>query len=624
MSSASSGDLSKCVSDTGSGVEDEWIVLTSINGLFANPGKGNLMPGRNSALVDTGTAYSGAENDADLAGNDRIIGSAIDIGCYEQTGEPPTSMYISGYPGEYGTPDPDYGKIDDASASTAYSMDALTFSDNGLEKYHCAGFIMYTNDAQNVWHEEFSSENLSVQYAIQSICDSKLEWQFEREYYVETSSMNSFGTISSSDWYFEGNEATIYATPATGFKVLTWLVNGVMQPEENNTVLKWTVTEPATISVVFVPEDSDGTVQYVSTTGDDSASGYLVDDPKKTIYAAVDMLSITTGSGTVYVAPGVYILERNKAVYITDAISVIGSTGISADVVVTNKYDANYSENNSIFYINHKDALVASLTMTGGQLNQASNPEGDTLGGYNLYIGSKGGTVSNCVISSGGSINPHNPGAVYLCGGDALLTHCIVSNCWNSTQETVGWPAQNGIGITISGGRVESCLVDNCRSTSTTYATEPKSSAIYATGGTIVNTTVVNNQGRCSGGFSVSGSAQIINCAIIGNKNINENDPVASDAWIGTAENYTACLSDTSDPINGNCSATSLPANQIFRTKMGADYFPVQGSPLINRGVNWSGAENTTDLAGNPRKIGSFIDIGCYEGPEESSILFIR
>ncbi len=620
VSSGSPANISKSVSDTGDGVAGEWVVVPTLDGLFHNPDEGNFMPGRASALLDAGTAYPGAASDTDLAGNDRIIGSAIDIGCYEQTGDLPSAMYVSGYPDEYGTPNPAYGKIEDGSANTTYTMDALTISDDELSKYHCVGYIIYTNDAQAAWHEELSGEGLSVQYATQLGRDSKLEWQFAREFYVETSGLNVFGSVSGSDWYDEGDEVTAVATPDEGFEVSAWIVNGVLQPDASGSTFKWTVAEPTTIVANFVPAGSAGNIQYVAETGDDSASGYLVDDPKKTIHAAVAELALTVGSGTVYVAPGVYPLERNNAVYITNAISVIGSSGIPSDVVVSNKYSASYTDKNNIFYIDHKDALVASLTMTHGQLNQAQNQSG----GYNVYVGADGGTVSNCVIQSGGSIHPHNSGAVYLRGTDALLIHSIVRNCWNSTAETVGWPGQNGIAITMTAGRVESCLVDGNRVTSATYATEPKSSIIYATGGTIVNTTLVNNEARRSGAFSVSGTAEVINCAVIGNKNINEEDPMVSDVWIGQAENFVACLSDSAEPINESCFTTDLPLNQIFRERQGAAYFPAPGSPLINQGINWDGAEQATDLAGNPRRIGTRVDIGCYESPAESFLIIIR
>jgi hypothetical protein len=52
---------------------------------------------------------------------------------------------------------------------------------------------------------------------------------------------------------------------------------------------------------------------------------------------------------------------------------------------------------------------------------------------------------------------------------------------------------------------------------------------------------------------------------------------------------------------------------EFFKGYVNGDYTPASGGPLYNAGANYEGLASV-DLAGNPRKVGSKIDIGCYEG----------
>ena len=64
-------------------------------------------------------------------------------------------------------------------------------------------------------------------------------------------------------------------------------------------------------------------------------------------------------------------------------------------------------------------------------------------------------------------------------------------------------------------------------------------------------------------------------------------------------------------------------AAEFFKDYANGDYTPKSGGPLVNKGANYDGMASV-DLAGNPRKIGSKIDIGCYEARSSSLVLIIR
>ena len=93
-----------------------------------------------------------------------------------------------------------------------------------------------------------------------------------------------------------------------------------------------------------------------------------------------------------------------------------------------------------------------------------------------------------------------------------------------------------------------------------------------------------------------SRGSQYVNCAI--------------DAVAGVAEAVT----DMVNPVTGT-------AAEVFKDYANDDYTPA--GPLVNKGANYEGMASV-DLAGNPRKIGSKIDIGCYEAVSTPLMIIVR
>ena len=71
---------------------------------------------------------------------------------------------------------------------------------------------------------------------------------------------------------------------------------------------------------------------------------------------------------------------------------------------------------------------------------------------------------------------------------------------------------------------------------------------------------------------------------------------------VATVCNATTC----------HVSTTSNDETEFFKDYANGDYTPKAGGPLVGKGANYEGMASV-DLAGNPRKVGSRIDIGCYE-----------
>jgi PKD repeat protein len=318
-----------------------------------------------------------------------------------------------------------------------------------------------------------------------------------------------------------------------------------------------------------------------------------------TVEAAVDIAATGT---RIIVSNGVYEISKN--IEMSQGVHVEGVTGNPNDIV--------FNLNSKNYRMNDPAAVLSSVKLTGGSATQ----------GGAVWIGLLGGTLTNCIVENSRSTGyDGRAGGVYASGDFALVSHCIVSNCTTSSEGE--YESYKAAGVQMDGGRIESSLVVGCYST-TQQSNFRKSvgGILVASGASAVNCTVVGCSGHRAGGIYSSGA--VTNCAIVGCANMSESFPVPVDAWDGAAAGFVNCLTDTDDPINGTCFVTDLPETRIFRTKYGTSFFPATGSPLVDRGANWHGVEKATDLAGNPRKVGSRVDIGCYEGPPENTIFLIR
>lgn len=62
--------------------------------LFQNSASGNYRPASTSPCINRGVEYDGIQNAVDLAGKQRVIGGAPDLGCYESNAGAATLMFI--------------------------------------------------------------------------------------------------------------------------------------------------------------------------------------------------------------------------------------------------------------------------------------------------------------------------------------------------------------------------------------------------------------------------------------------------------------------------------------------------------------------------------------------------
>lgn len=365
----------------------------------------------------------------------------------------------------------------------------------------------------------------------------------------------------------------------------------------------------------------DGTVRFVSPDGDDGNDGASLESPMRRIATAVAALG--AAGGTVYVLPGIYSETNDlSAVELAAPVSVIGVTGDPADVVVTKS--ATYAR---VFKLVHAGALVRSLTMRGGRVqnepnsgytaaeaNATANPgeKGFAVSGGTLWITANGGVVENCVIADG-TVQRYGQagGNVYMQGG--RLSRCVLTGGDLVGSHDIG-SAYCGTSLLADGGVVENCLF-----TGTTDAHV----APVCVGGSaaLVNCTIAGNSGTACGGVLVKGNnSRIVNTVIYGNSATGDGGSAVYAASRNSgsiptdaAAAFVNCATDGGAAINATCRIVDSAA---FADAANGDYSPAStDSPLVDKGADYTanGGVSGVDLAGNVRVWPRNVDIGAYE-----------
>jgi hypothetical protein len=386
-----------------------------------------------------------------------------------------------------------------------------------------------------------------------------------------------------------------------------------------------TVGTSSTATMTIVNATFDPAVRYVATSGDDANHGGTPALPKATIAAAVEALA-TAGQSTVctvHVAPGTYPVT--SPIMVTNAIRVVGCDEDPSRVVVSNaSTETGYGKNHRLFWLEDANALLSGMTLENGFVNIA-----DGKGGGGVYAAA--GVVSNCVVRncsiSMTSASNAFGGGVFLEGENALLTHCIVSNCSANTK-LADWVKVGASGVYVAPGRVENCLVVDCRDPieKPTNAKMVGGITLNAAGARAVNCTVIGCRGSHTGGILANNASALVrNCVAFGcEKRIEVNDElvVTTVPFGGTATLFDHCASDAAETYDQKGSILGL-TSAAFKNYVNGDYTPKAGGPLVNKGANYEGMA-AKDLAGNKRLNGSKVDIGCYESQSTALMLIVR
>ena len=327
-----------------------------------------------------------------------------------------------------------------------------------------------------------------------------------------------------------------------------------------------------------------GAEWFVATNGSDAAAGTSWATAKQTPQAAVN----AAGSGdTVWVSNGVYATGGRWAAYFNTRVVIDRSVTVQS--------------------INGPEVTI--ISGDGISTRGAYVADGAVLSGFTINNG-RAYEFPQHADSCGG-----NGGGAY-CENNGVLTNCVISG--NFTCDGGGG---------VWGGHLFNCTLSYNRS-------------CHFGGGAYDSTLnaclVVSNTADQDGGGAYGGTLN--NCLVKGNNSLmggGAMDAVLNNSTLtGNIDDGTGCVrgctlnncivygnspgNHSSSTFNYSCTTPdpggtgNITNNPQFVDAASGDYRLVAGSPCIDAGNN-SYVQGTTDLDGNPRIIGSNVDMGAYE-----------
>jgi len=308
---------------------------------------------------------------------------------------------------------------------------------------------------------------------------------------------------------------------------------------------------------------------------------------------------------TVHVADGTYV---ETGIALGSAVTVCGDTDNPTNVTVSAE-----SETMRAFTLSDAGAAVKNLTVSG---KGHRTTESSTVRFNGGHINMSAGLVENCVITGSRPNGKTYGGNVYMTGGKLL--RCRVLDAFYS--ESNGYRSSYGMGIFASGGTIESCLVK---------------------GNTAGNGSVFE------GGVRLEGTATMVNCSLIGNKNTASGSSCVAGVAVasasakvvntilydngGTAEKefgssnlgrFNHCAATVT---NASCATWTVLTADDFERAVDGNYRPALSGRLLDAGTRdatWVPASmSPCDLDGLDRVSGREIDMGCYETDQSRVIV---
>ena len=319
-------------------------------------------------------------------------------------------------------------------------------------------------------------------------------------------------------------------------------------------------------------------------------------------------ISLATDGATIHVAPGRYTISTPLS--LTKAVELVGDDGDPSRVVVSNTANVAWGNtNHRCILVNHANARVSGMTFENGK---------DYGNGGNVRIDTNGGIVTNCILSGGFTREGNDSaGANVAITGPGLVTHCRI----------LGGDRVSSVYLEHANARIENCLVEGFKGA--TVSTQPTvgCAGILVNKGAAVNCTVAD----CTSPYTTdSGFAGILvwangvatNCVSVSNVDSNGTVRAFAPSQVSRTSHcaFDAIAGETTIP-EGMPNAVIGTAASFFKDYANGDYTPA--GPLVNKGANYEGMASV-DLAGNPRKVGSKIDIGCYEASSSAFMIIVR
>lgn len=385
------------------------------------------------------------------------------------------------------------------------------------------------------------------------------------------------------------------------------------------------------------PQPTAPEVWYVSPEGSDDNAGQDASQPLRTLGKAFERLK---NNATVHVAPGVYNADAGETFPLCLNrrlnVTVLGE----GDSIVI---DAGGTARVLDFFGCH-GLRLENLSVTGGKVLKGEVAE---EGGSVRLLGSR------CVLRACSLTNNYAE-AVYSKGliqGGGLyargkMTSVVLDGCLVADNDMIETGGRGGYGLGLAVESIASLQISNSviRANGTHGAKLTRGGGIYADSVAklgVFNSLIVGNRAT-DGGAAIhvksASELELVNCTIADNMATQTQVAIKSESsnakvlivnsilWNEGSEtngaitvSHTLVRGGTEDAANG-----VITGDLRFRDPENGNYSLRPDSPCLDVGVTFDWMKTATDLKGDPRLRGRYVDLGCYESPRGGLILRVR
>jgi hypothetical protein len=361
------------------------------------------------------------------------------------------------------------------------------------------------------------------------------------------------------------------------------------------------------------------TIYVDGSCGNDNFSGrtpdcFTMEGPKATIQAAIDE---AVDGDEVVLADWTYTGYGNRDLDLNGkAITLRSASGDPALCIIDCEGSAGGPHRGFYFHNGEgPDSVVDGITIANGFVTV--NSPGLWYGGGVLCDNNSSPTLANCIITGNATYDGGSGGGVYCHLGNATLTNCTISG---NTSEAGG-----GVACGSSAPMLSHCTISG------NYAG-------YAGGGvycahsspTLTNCVISGNYAGEGGGVACNYSSDpaLSNCTISGNAvdhsgaglYCSQSDPALTNCivWSNASESIYVLSSSSPTATYSNIKqGTGEPWFGVGCIDVDPLLTPsghlTANSPCIDAGDPNGSYGGQTDVDGEPRVIGDFVDMGADE-----------
>ena len=428
------------------------------------------------------------------------------------------------------------------------------------------------------------------------------------------SASSDLGAITAYVWDFGDGSATVtttvpetthtYTAIGTYTPALSVVIGGTSYPIESVATIE---TGPDFIHVVNAVNNPGAAYPYRTW---ETATTNLA----TAISAAVDGTVITLSRG---------VHTNHFTATVNKGITIRSETGNPADTTVLRIWTKDTCRT---FDVNHADAIVRDITISGGRIDANSSTYG-----AGLIIRGYGGTVTNCVFTgnriTGVGQNASAGAAAALLGG--LVTHCVMTN--NSAKLSSNDNGSGGAILRVfASARAAFCLIANNRVDDSALGSSylnNVSCAVRLSEGTVESCTIASND--VSRGWALATTNKdkgvIRNCLVAGNH--SSSATALNRVFQGNVYGHLDhCCGDVA--YAGANEAKWRSGESLVRDIDAGDFRPAlrAGNPAIGNALVTDSLRASRDLLGQPM-VGpnGKADIGAFaSGGRFATLILIQ